>query len=100
MEELLRERRHRLALLAGTLESYSPVKKLRGGYAFVEDGNHQALRSIHQVKKKDTVQIHLLDGTLTAAVTEIQAAEGVKMSDELEKRTGTGGTVCKDRCHT
>lgn len=78
MEELLRECRHRLALLAGTLESYSPVKKLSGGYAFVEDGNHQALRSIHQIRKKDTVQIHLLDGTLTAAVTEIQAAEGVK----------------------
>ena len=78
MEELLRERRHRLALLAGALESYSPVKKLSGGYAFVEDGNHQALRSIHQIRKKDTVQIHLLDGTLTAAVTEIQAAEGVK----------------------
>lgn len=76
MEELLRERRHRLALLAGTLESYSPVKKLSGGYAFVEDGNHQALRSIHQIRKKDIVQIHLLDGTLTAAVTEIQAAEG------------------------
>lgn len=51
-------------------------------------------------QEKDTVQIHLLDGTLTAAVTEIQAAEGVKMSDELEKRTGTGGTVCKDRFHT
>lgn len=78
MKELLRERRHRLALLAGTLESYSPVKKLSGGYAFVEDGNHQALRSIHQIRKKDIVQIHLLDGTLTAAVTEIQAAEGVK----------------------
>lgn len=78
MEELLRERRHRLALLAGTLESYSPVKKLSGGYAFVEDGNHQALRSIHQIREKDIVQIHLLDGTLTAAVTEIQAAEGVK----------------------
>ena len=78
MEELLREHRHRLALLAGTLESYSPVKKLSGGYAFVEDGNYQALRSIHQIRKKDIVQIHLLDGTLTAAVTEIQAAEGVK----------------------
>lgn len=78
MEELLRKHRHRLALLAGTLESYSPVKKLSGGYAFVEDGNHQALRSIHQIRKKDIVQIHLLDGTLTAAVTEIQAAEGVK----------------------
>ena len=78
MMELLRERRHRLALLASTLESYSPVKKLSGGYAFVEDENHQALRSIHQVQKKDTVQIHLLDGTLTATVTEVQAAEGVK----------------------
>ena len=44
----------------------------------MEDGNHQALRSIHQIRKKDIVQIHLLDGTLTAAVTEIQAAEGVK----------------------
>lgn len=32
------------------------------------------------------MQIHLLDGTLAAAVTEIQAAEGVKMSDELEKK--------------
>lgn len=78
MVELLRERRHRLALLAGTLESYSPVKKLSGGYAFVEDGNHQALRSIRQVRAEDTVQIHLLDGTLTATVTEVQASEGVK----------------------
>lgn len=78
MVELLRERRHRLALLASTLESYSPVKKLSGGYAFVEDGNHQALRSIRQVRAEDTVQIHLLDGTLTATVTEVQASEGVK----------------------
>lgn len=31
MEELLRERRHRLALLAGTLESYSPVKNSVAG---------------------------------------------------------------------
>ena len=78
MVELLRERRHRLALLASTLESYSPIKKLSGGYAFVEDGNHQALRSIRQVRAEDTVQIHLLDGTLTATVTEVQASEGVK----------------------
>lgn len=78
MHELLRERRHRLALLASALESYSPVKKLSGGYAFVEDGNHQALRSIRQVQKKDTIQIHLLDGTLNAVVTDVQATEGVK----------------------
>lgn len=78
MYELLRERRHRLALLASVLESYSPVKKLSGGYAFVEDGNHQALRSIRQVQKKDTIQIHLLDGTLNAVVTDVQATEGVK----------------------
>ena len=38
MEELLRERRHRLALLAGKLESYSPGKEtqwrvcIRGGW--------------------------------------------------------------------
>lgn len=85
MEELLRERRHRLALLAGTLESYSPVKTqwrvcIRGGWKPSGTAEHPP------DQEKDTVQIHLLDGTLTAAVTEIQAAGGVKMSDELEKK--------------
>ena len=51
MEELLRERRHRLALLAGTLESYSPVKKLRGGYAFVEEPSGTAEHPPDQEKR-------------------------------------------------
>lgn len=76
MQNLLRERRHQLELLARTLESYSPVQKLSGGYAFVEDHAQKSLRSISQVQAGDMVQVHLLDGTFTAEVQQIKAAEG------------------------
>ena len=78
MENLLRDRRQRLALLAGTLESYSPVKKLSGGYAFVEQADHQVLRSTKQVKPGDEIRVHLLDGTLTAQVQQIEEAKGAE----------------------
>lgn len=78
MENLLRDRRQRLALLAGTLESYSPVKKLSGGYAFVEQADHQVLRSTKQVKPDDEIRVHLLDGTLTAQVQQIEEAKGAE----------------------
>lgn len=76
MQNLLRERRHQLELLASTLESYSPVQKLSGGYAFVEDRAHKSLRSISQVQAGDTIQVHLLDGTFSAEVQQIEAEKG------------------------
>lgn len=78
MHNLLQERRHRLELLAKALESDSPVHKLSGGYAFVEDGAHKSLRSITQIQPKDTVQVHLLDGTFTAEVQQVQTSKGVE----------------------
>ena len=74
MQTILRakpkDRRHRLSLLAGSLESYSPARKLSQGYAYVEGTNGKALRSVDQVKVDDTLTIHLLDGSLKACVTE------------------------------
>ena len=69
MTSVLKERRHTLSLLAGSLESYSPVRKLSGGYAFVEDAEGKAVRSVSSVEKGDSVQIRLLDGTVQAEVT-------------------------------
>lgn len=71
MREQIRERRHRLSLLAGSLESYSPAKKLSSGYAYVAV-HGKALLSIDQVAEHDELQIHLLDGQLRAEVTKVE----------------------------
>lgn len=68
MNTLLKERRHQLSLLAGTLESYSPAKKLSMGYAFVQAADGQALRSVKQVEPEDEITVHLLDGEISATV--------------------------------
>ena len=68
MNTLLKERRHQLSLLAGTLESYSPAKKLSMGYAFVQAADGHALRSVKQAEPKDEITVHLLDGEITATV--------------------------------
>lgn len=68
MNTLLKERRHQLSLLAGTLESYSPAKKLSMGYAFVQATDGQALRSVKQVEPEDEITVHLLDGEISATV--------------------------------
>ena len=70
MRSLIKDRRHTLSLLAGTLDSYSPVRKLSGGYAFVEGQDGKAVRSAKSVEKGDTVHIRMLDGTVHARVTE------------------------------
>lgn len=71
MQNLIRERRHTLSLLAGSLDAHSPAKKLSGGYAFVSNSDGMGLRSVCQVTKKEEVEIHLLDGKIKAKVSEI-----------------------------
>ncbi len=71
MQNLIRERRHTLSLLAGSLDAHSPAKKLSGGYAFVSNSEGMGLRSVCQVTKKEEVEIHLLDGKIKAKVSEI-----------------------------
>lgn len=71
MQNLIRERRHTLSLLAGSLDAHSPARKLSGGYAFVSNSEGMGLRSVCQVTKKEEVEIHLLDGKIKAKVSEI-----------------------------
>ena len=71
MQNLIRERRHTLSLLAGSLDAHSPAKKLSGGYAVVADTNGKGLRAVRQVTVGQEVEIHLLDGEIKAKVSRI-----------------------------
>lgn len=79
IEELMRriiiDKKNRLRLLAGTLDAYSPAKKLSQGYAFVEGSDEKTLKSINNTKPGDEVGIHLIDGNIKAVVSEVYSNE-------------------------
>ncbi len=71
MTQLLGQRRHELALLSGTLEGLSPVKKLRAGYSYVSGEDGHAVTDAACVREGEVLDIRLLHGALRAEVREI-----------------------------
>ena len=75
MEQILSDRKHRVALLSERIDGVSPLKKLSQGYAYVQDARGKALTDAGQVKSGDEIRIHLLNGQLQASVTEVTKNE-------------------------
>lgn len=71
MQAILEQKRHKLALLSGSLDGMSPLKKLAQGYSYVEDAGGHALTDAGTVQIGEALSIHLYRGSLKAAVTEI-----------------------------
>ena len=75
MKHIFTEKRHQLVVLAKTLDGYSPAKKISSGYAYVENGASQSIRSVSMVKPNDQIIIHVTDGNVKATVTEVYKNE-------------------------
>lgn len=75
MKRAFTEKKHRLMLLAKTLDGYSPAKKISSGYAYVENTGNQSIRSVAMVQPSDEITIHVTDGNLKAVVTEVNKNE-------------------------
>lgn len=71
MEHILLSKKHELALKSGRLEGLSPVRKLSQGYSYVADSTGRAVTDASKVNVQDTLDIHLLKGSLKATVTEV-----------------------------
>lgn len=72
MEERLIYSRHRLQVYIERLNGLSPLRKLNQGYAYVEDKEKKALKSIRQAVPGDRVFIHVTDGEICARAEEIK----------------------------
>lgn len=70
MDGKLKEAKMTLKLLCARLEDLSPLKRLSGGFSYVELESGESLRSISQVKAGDAVTIHIRDGSVSAEVKE------------------------------
>ena len=82
MDRRVTEKRHRLALLAGQLQSLSPLKQISRGYGFVTDSREARLESIGQVKPGDLIHIRVRDGRAAARVEETERLDEWKGDEQ------------------
>lgn len=75
MQKILEERKSRFRLLAQRMEDVSPLKKLGHGFAYLSDGQGQAVLGVGQVQKDDRIRAVLEDGSMTLLVEEIVKEE-------------------------
>ncbi|HCI73008.1 MAG TPA: exodeoxyribonuclease VII large subunit [Lachnospiraceae bacterium] len=68
----LAEARHRYEILESRLHALNPQAKLDAGYAYVENAQHRAIRSVGMVQEHDPIRIRLRDGTIRAAVLSVK----------------------------
>lgn len=71
IRQACRDKKHEFALLAGRLDSVSPLKKLASGYAYVSDKDQNMIDSVYRVKEGEEVCVTFADGMVTAEVREI-----------------------------
>lgn len=76
MNELIRLKRHELAIRAERLHGQSPLKALKSGYAYVENENAVPVKSVKNINKGDILNIHVADGCVSASVKQIKNNAG------------------------
>ncbi len=69
MDELLQDRRRRMALYIERMRGSSPLEKLAQGYACVTDDSGKRISSVRQVQEGDQIDIYVADGRIRAGVT-------------------------------
>lgn len=75
MRRIIEQNNHRLEIYTEKLHGLSPTAKLSSGYGFVTDQKGRVIRSIQQVKEKDTIAITISDGEIRAKVETITEQE-------------------------
>jgi len=70
-ENILRDRKNKLALKASRLDGLSPLKRLESGFAYMADENGKRVKSVSQVAVDDKINLNLVDGSLEATVTKV-----------------------------
>ncbi|MCR5331912.1 MAG: exodeoxyribonuclease VII large subunit [Lachnospiraceae bacterium] len=71
-KRLFDRKKHLLKLYAERLEGFSPLKKIRSGYAYVTDDEERNIKSIRGVSKGDPLNIRVTDGMIRSVVENIE----------------------------
>lgn len=80
--QMLREKRHLLAMLIQKMEGLSPLKKLNQGYSLAEDKLGKRISSVTQVQKGMELHVHVRDGCIRGIVTGTEKREQMAEREE------------------
>lgn len=75
MQNVLRDRRHTLALYIERMKAVSPLEKLNSGFSYVEDIAGKNIRSVTQIETGEKLRIRVSDGVITTRVEQILSDE-------------------------
>ena len=64
--------RHRFAVYMEQMKGLSPLQKLNQGYAYIEDVDKKAVRSIEQVRCGDHLSAYVTDGSIQMIVESVK----------------------------
>ena len=64
--------RHRFAVYMEQMKGLSPLQKLNQGYAYIEDVDKKAVRSIEQVRCGDHLSAYVPDGSIQMIVESVK----------------------------
>lgn len=70
MKDVIKNRRHQLALLIERLKGLSPLDKLNQGFSYVSDLHGKTITDINQVESNETLQIQVKNGIIDASVVD------------------------------
>lgn len=77
ISDIIKEKRHSLAIYIEKLNGLSPIAKLNKGYALISDGENNIVNSIDKIKVEDTIKVSMLDGDILAKVEELNGRRRV-----------------------
>lgn len=77
-EKQLAEKRRQFVGLAASLDAMSPLKVMTRGYSIAVNDRGEALKSVHDVKKGDEIELHLSDGSVSCSVLESEEKSYVR----------------------
>jgi exodeoxyribonuclease VII large subunit len=68
LDQIRQDRRHRLEILTAKMELMSPLKKLSGGYGYIQDSKGRRVDSIQKVQNGEQLITTVLDGEIISIV--------------------------------
>lgn len=72
MKWLIQEKRHSLELLIARMKGLSPLDKLSGGYAYVENNAGRRVTSVTMLQTGEKLSLYFRDGTAKVIVDAVQ----------------------------
>lgn len=83
MKWLLQEKRHNLELLIARMKGLSPLEKLSGGYAYVENDSGRRVTSVTTLQKGEQLSLYFRDGTAKVFIDAVQNRDQSLELDEM-----------------